>query len=374
MNNRHLHIVSFDVPYPPNYGGAIDVYYRIKALHTLGVDITLHCFVYNDRKENRELNKLCKQVNYYQRDTSIVKQFHTLPYSVVSRKNNSLLNNLLKDNDPILFEGLMSCYYLNHTQLKSRLKLFREANIEHDYYYALYKSSKSPRKKIYYWIESVKLKKFEKKLSAANILFPISQTDELYFLDKFGSSKIKFIPCFHPNERVISKEGASDYILYHGNLSVSENESAAIYLCRNIFGKLKFPCIIAGMNPSQLLIKTAEEYKNINVISNPDFDAMSGLIENAQINILVSFQATGMKIKLLNTLFMGRHIVANNVMLQGTGLAELCHIANTPDKQIEVCNTLIDLPFTKKDMVKRENLLFPQYDNIEQAKKIIKEF
>ena len=34
MNNadHHLHIIAFNVPYPANYGGVIDVFYRIKAL------------------------------------------------------------------------------------------------------------------------------------------------------------------------------------------------------------------------------------------------------------------------------------------------------------------------------------------------------
>ena len=32
MTENHLHIISFDVPYPANYGGVIDVFYRVKAL------------------------------------------------------------------------------------------------------------------------------------------------------------------------------------------------------------------------------------------------------------------------------------------------------------------------------------------------------
>ena len=32
-----LHLVSFDVPYPPDYGGVIDVYNKIKTLYQVGV-------------------------------------------------------------------------------------------------------------------------------------------------------------------------------------------------------------------------------------------------------------------------------------------------------------------------------------------------
>ena len=38
-NTFKLHIVSFDVPFPPNYGGVIDVYYKCKHLHQLGIEI-----------------------------------------------------------------------------------------------------------------------------------------------------------------------------------------------------------------------------------------------------------------------------------------------------------------------------------------------
>jgi len=31
-----LHIISFNIPYPPDYGGVMDVFYKIKALHDLG--------------------------------------------------------------------------------------------------------------------------------------------------------------------------------------------------------------------------------------------------------------------------------------------------------------------------------------------------
>ena len=51
-----IHIISFDVPLPANYGGVIDVFYKIKALHKAGIKIKLHCFYYG-REKNVELEK-----------------------------------------------------------------------------------------------------------------------------------------------------------------------------------------------------------------------------------------------------------------------------------------------------------------------------
>ena len=52
MSEVHLHIISFTIPYPPNYGGAIDVFYKIKALHSAGVKVHLHCFSYDLNLKN----------------------------------------------------------------------------------------------------------------------------------------------------------------------------------------------------------------------------------------------------------------------------------------------------------------------------------
>ena len=41
-----IHIVSFDVPFPPEYGGVIDVYFKAKALSEKGLKVLLHCFQY----------------------------------------------------------------------------------------------------------------------------------------------------------------------------------------------------------------------------------------------------------------------------------------------------------------------------------------
>ena len=59
---KTLHVISFDIPYPANYGGAIDVFYKIKALHEKGLKIILHCFLYNNKKIPEELIKYCEEV------------------------------------------------------------------------------------------------------------------------------------------------------------------------------------------------------------------------------------------------------------------------------------------------------------------------
>jgi hypothetical protein len=54
------------VPWPVNFGGVVDLFYKIKTLHDLGISIHLHCFTKN-RNEQNILERYCETVNYYPR-------------------------------------------------------------------------------------------------------------------------------------------------------------------------------------------------------------------------------------------------------------------------------------------------------------------
>ena len=69
MHRKRLHIVSVDIPVPVNYGGAIDIYYKLKALKNTGIKVHLHCYEY-DRKPAEELNQYCEEVFYYKREVN----------------------------------------------------------------------------------------------------------------------------------------------------------------------------------------------------------------------------------------------------------------------------------------------------------------
>ena len=54
LKNKNIHIVSFDIPYPPNYGGIIDIYYKVKTLNKLGINVILHCFQYGKKLQSEK--------------------------------------------------------------------------------------------------------------------------------------------------------------------------------------------------------------------------------------------------------------------------------------------------------------------------------
>ncbi len=364
---RHIHIISFNIPFPPDYGGVIDVYFKIKALKKAGIDVSLHCFQYG-REKSPELEKLCKKVYYYPRKTGFASHLHFIPYIIRSRRSLQLLQNIQTDKDPIFFEGLHSTSYLPSKELEGRLKIVRAHNVEHKYYFKLFRSEKKISKKLFFFIESVKLLLSEKRLKHADYIAAISEKEQQHFQHKFGSTFL--LNAFHSCEKVNIHTGKGKYLLYHGNLSIPENIKAVNYLMEKVFNQIDFQVIIAGKNPSRDLLRKVSKYKNIQLIASPGQKKMKDLINNAQANVLYSFQNTGSKLKLLESLFHGRHCVANPEIFGGSRLKELCETGSSAVEILIKVRKILNSDFTD-EMVRFRKKVLRDYDNAYNARRLI---
>jgi len=365
LSAKHIHIVSFDVPDPPNYGGVIDVFYKIKALVAAGIKIHLHCFEYG-RAESVALEDLCEKVYYYKREMNSRLLMNSLPYIVVTRRSERLMEHLLEDTNPILFEGLHSCYHLSDPRLSDRRKLVRTHNIEHDYYSNLATVEKTFFRKIYFRREARKLKRFEKVLALADHVFAISRSDEGNLKKRYNN--VSLVSAFHPNDQVNIKEGRGEFALYHGNLEVGENNEAALFLVEKVFAGSIVPLIIAGKNPSKELKGAVERKINVSIRGNISTKEIHELIREAQINILPTFQATGIKLKLLAALYNGRYCIVNSPMVSNTGLEQLCIIEDDALAMKQKVEQLFVLPFDASEKEKRELVLNHDFSNKESVR------
>jgi glycosyltransferase involved in cell wall biosynthesis len=370
MSEIHLHIISFTIPFPPNYGGVIDVFYKIRALYLSGVKVHLHCFSY-DRKPSPELEKYCHELHYYPRKMGLRSALTWKPYIVYSRRSDQLLEILKKDDYPIVFEGLHSCYYLSHAALKNRIRIYRESNIEHLYYYHLSKAESNLLKKLFYILSSLKLRAFQGILSHASMMLTVSREDNEYLSRKFPLIPVEYLPSFHQDDEVKSLPGIGDFALYQGNLSVAENEKAAEYLIKEVFRESGIRFIIAGMNPSRSLEKLVNRTPNVTLIANPSDQEMCRLISAAQVNILVTFQPTGLKLKLLNALFIGRFCLVNPGMVCGTELGELCEIATNALELKQKVTELMHQPFSEESLFLRREKLLKYHSNKENCIRLL---
>jgi hypothetical protein len=368
MSDIHLHIISFDIPYPANYGGVIDVFFKAKALANSGVKVHMHCFQYG-REHYKIMKDTFFEVNYYKRDISKKHLFKSIPYIVSTRMSEQLVENLLKDDYPILMEGLHTSALLDEPKLENRKLFVRAHNIEHEYYYNLGKAEKDIFKKYYFYNEAAKLKRYENVLKKADKVLAISENDRQHFSKEFNN--VIHVPAFHPFNEVKSKLGRGDYALYHGNLSVAENVNAVNFLLDDVFSDLDIPLKIAGLNPTKQLKNRLANHQSIELIPNPDNETLQELIENAHVSISITAQKTGLKLKLLNNLYNARFVLVNDKMLSGSNLDELCEIANNYETIKRRIRILFKKDFTSDIIEERKVGLNKVYSNENNVKLLI---
>lgn len=368
MSLKNLHIVCFDVPYPLDHGGLFDPYCKLAPLKQEGVQIHLHCFEYG-RGHQPKLNEHCAEVNYYPRRTGIKSLSGNLPYIVNSRRNDALTERLLQDDYPILLEGIHCTWILNDDRFKNRKIFVRLLNIEHLYYEHLAMHERSPFKKMYYSHESKLLKKYEASIAKKAHFLALSEKDTEYYREVYGATA-SFLPLFLPWTEVESLPGIGQFCLYHGNLSVAENEQAVTWLLDEVFSDLQTPFVIAGKNPSRRLQHLAHRSSHICLEANPSMQEMQDLIKKAHINILPSFNGTGVKLKFLNSLFVGRHCIVNQAAIEGSGIREgaLAETATAIKKSIE---SLLHRPLTAQAIEERNENVMVLYNNKKNAQALI---
>lgn len=358
MRNKEIHIVSHAVPWPVRHGGLVDLYYKIRTLYEEGILIHLHCFYKGNLQHAPELEQFCRSVHYYKRK---ILPKPGIPFIVSSRSSRLLLKRLTSDESPILLEGLHSTNDID--KLQKRV-VIRSHNVEHIYYERLYQLEKG-WKKIYYGREARLLKNYERRVAGRYPILTVSEDDRDFFKREFNANA-EFVPVFIPWQSVSEVTGSGNFILYHGNLSVNENARAASEILETLSSH---PLIIAGFEPPVWLREKALQY-GAQIIVNPSDSELHALISGAHINLLPSLNTTGVKLKVLNALFNGRHCICNKAGISGSGLSSVCRVEEKNGWQTAV-NELMQVPFTMDMIKEREKQLLTIYNNAVNAKKII---
>ena len=167
------------------------------------------------------------------------------------------------------------------------------------------------------------------------------------------------------------RQGLGDFVLYHGNLGVGENNQGALFLVKEVFSRLQVPCVIAGSNPSAALRHAVSVHPHIRLEDQLDTAGILELVASAQVNVLCTFQGTGIKLKLINALHRGRHCVTNRTMVNHTGLENLCHVHDDPAEMAAAILGLMQTEFGSNEQVHRTNLLAEGFNNVRNAERLM---
>ncbi|WP_136666870.1 glycosyltransferase family 4 protein [Flavobacterium sp. H122] len=368
--NKKIHIISFDNPYPPVYGGIIEVYYKLIALREIGLKIHLHCFVDEiPADEIPELKNIVEKLYFYKKKKNIISLFSTLPLSVIIRKSNTLVKRLNEDLFPVLFESLKTTAVLNDSRLKQRKFYLRLHNIEENYFDGLAKKESNFINKGLFKIEAKKYSRYKEIFQKTDKIFTISNYETA--LLKQLNLKCDFIPVFSGNYLIKSKAGRGDYCLYHGDLRTSDNQEAVFFLLKAFEKNDDKKLIIASGYLPNKIKKEIERLKNVNHVLIESNEQLENLIINAHIHLLFSFQNSGTKLKIINALFKGRHIVCNRNMIDDEEILKFCHLVDNENELIRIVDNLLKEPYVSNEI--RNSYLMEEYCDLKNAKRLQKE-
>lgn len=149
---------------------------------------------------------------------------------------------------------------------------------------------------------------------------------------------------------------------------MSDNKKAVIQLI-DVFKKINYNLVIAASENENFVQKRIKNYNNISFVKIYNFEHLQAILVDAHINIMISFQQSGTKLKLLNSLYNSRFCLINENISDDSKLTDLCEFVSSNDDLISKVESLINIPFS--DFEKRKMLLESYMNDDVNAKLLI---
>ncbi len=363
--------LSHIFPYPPKGGVLQRTYNLIKHvskfhdIHLLSVDHNVE-YPIDVKKGIFELNKFCYKVTVI--NVSINKKiiafkslFSLKPYTCqwlyFDRMKNLIINLTGLDKfDCIHFDSIDMAEYIR--EIKSTPKVLNHHNIESQMMFRRSLKEKNLYRKLYFFIESLKLRYYENKIcSMFNYNITVSELDKRRLLKICPEINIEVIPngvdvdYFKPSQKGFDPQT----LVFAGGMNWYPNRDAVIFFCREIWPILKknwpnVKVIIIGHDPPRSILSIAK--KDSNFIVTGFVDDVRPYLEKAHVYICPIRDGGGTKLKILDAMSMAKPIVAHPVSIEGIEAEPEKHLllARTPHEfvyqidrlfnDIKLCNYL----------------------------------
>lgn len=371
---KNFLLINGDFIYPPNHGGLVDAWNRIKTLKNMGYDIDLICTVkeYPKKEYIDIVKRYVSELYIVFRQNKIRYLFSKKPLQIESR--NALKDiKLIRKYDYIFLDGSYVYYILDNKTLKYRHSILHMNNNEYIYFNELAKSEKSIWKKIYYKLDSYKFFIMDKHIvnRISNIMF-VSMEEKLFYEKKYPKIKSYFLPVAI-ELNFIKQEMNNKNVLFIGALFAANNKEAIYFYIKNIHPLLmdikEYRFIIAGNSKGQNISWIKEisgEYNNIDIIDSPE--TLNDIYANASVFVNPMLHGAGVKLKTVNAIVSGLPVVSTTIGNQGTGLENGKHICVTdrPKKFAEYIRMLLYSKEKRQKLVEKSQKYIDLYYNQER--------
>ncbi|HPD96209.1 MAG: glycosyltransferase [Bacteroidales bacterium] len=391
-------VISHKPPYPPVDGGCLATLNMCIGLADAGNEVFVLTLstpkhpssierIPNDiqRKINFEIHSIPLITNVFGYITNFF--FTRIPYTIQRYKKNSfkwIIRRTLRYShfDVVQLEGLYLYPYIKGIRKNYTGKIaFRAHNVEHQIWQTLASEEKNRFKAAYFGVLTRRLARIEKKVhKKVDALVAISQPDLEWFTDNGFSKPSICVPVgyFFKNRLKDNAYKASDkpVICYIGALDWRPNTDGLIWFIDWVWPRIQsmIPDIefhIAGKNASETLAERLMIERNI--IFHGQVADSSEFIQEYPIMVVPLFSGSGIRVKIIEGMFLQRAIVATSMAVKGIEVVNNEHIliADTPESFAETVYNLVKAPHEGKRIAENaKNFAYQNFDATVLASKL----
>ena len=370
--------ISHFVPYPPK-GGCFQRSYNLIKEVSRNNNIYLIALRHKDKtthpesetkKAKSELEKLCKKViivdissfsgvNFYFMAFKSIFNINPLTVNLFKSKYaENIIAKLVNDIefDVAHYDTISLCEYMHHTG--SIPKILNHHGVESFMIRRRVNNEQNFLKKLYLFIESYKLRKYEERNCHKYYLnLTVSEDDKSMLMKISPLSHVEVVENGVDVDyfKQKDKHNNTNRLIFAGRMDQYSNVDAIMQFCRNVWPLVKerFPEIrfsLIGNNPPQKLLDMARNDERIEVLGY--VDDVRSYFAGATISICPIRDGGGTRLKILDAMAMGMPIISTTIGCEGIDVSpgKDVLIANTPEEYVYNIRRLIN------DDVLRENL------------------
>lgn len=242
--------------------------------------------------------------------------------------------------DIILLESLYTTPYIAAIRKSSNAKIiYRSHNIEFEIWQRTGNQENNAIKKKYLHFLAKRLKKYEQSiLNLVDGIAAITKKDEEQLIALGCKKAIAIIPFGINLHNYQLKEILQEKKLFHiGSMDWMPNQEAIKWFLNEVWSAIiaKEPTAtfhIAGKNMSEDIIKLAASTKG--VVNEGEVDNANDFIRNNNIMVVPLFSGSGMRIKIIEAMAMGKLVIGTSVAFEGIAVQHNKNgiIANTANE------------------------------------------
>ena len=379
-------ILSPEAVYPPNTGGRIVVYNKIKYLKELGNDVILLNVVDSDEElilQKQKLSDMGIEVYSFNRGNrkivNVIKSL-ILPFSVASRTAGSIRKQCQKiiknSNVDFIFVEFPQMLLDVPNKIHCKVILFQH-NIEYLTMRSVGIAKKSFVKKFIYYMDSYRLWLYEtiqyrkRKFSAIGF---VSTEDRAFFDKKLNFNKVPtFIMPIGADSHFSTGNKRDNNVIIVGKMSYAPNIEGVLWFVNNIWNNVvsEVPdavLYIIGKDPAQSICSLARK----NIVVTGTVESVEKYYNMASVAAIPLFSGGGVKTKLIEAASYNIPIVCTTSSASGTKFLSDEHILISDDPK-EFGRYVISALTEKEESLQRARRCYEQFEKLYQWKNIIKD-